>query len=150
MNRNIIIAFILLLAGALACEIPAGMNPTPVIVTQIVVVPNQQVPATATLPVPTVPAAALTPVATTTPISTATLSGPTITFVKNANCRNGPGTKFNVVTSYLKGQTLKIVGRNPDVNNTWWQVEIPTGGKCWVSLATGQATGPYDDIPTIP
>lgn len=150
MNQKIIISFVVLLAGALACEIPAGMAPTPVIVTHVVVVPNQQVQATATLPVPTVPAAALTPVVTTTPISTATLSGPTITFVKNANCRNGPGSKYNVVTSYLKGQTLKIIGRNPDVNNTWWQVEMPTGGKCWVSLSTGQATGPYDDIPTIP
>ncbi len=150
MNRNIITPFVVLLAGMLACIIPPGLTPTPVIVTQIVVVPNQQAQASATLPGPAVPAATLTPVAATTPVGTATLSGPTITFIKNANCRNGPGAKFNVVTSYLKGQTLKIVGRNPDVNNTWWQVEMPTGGKCWVSLSTGQATGPYDEIPTIP
>ena len=156
MNRKIIISISVLLTSMLACVVPPGMTPTPVFFTQVVVVPNAQVLASPTLPVPALPAETitplptLTPVSTATPLATATISGPSITLIKNGNCRNGPGTINNVVTSYLKGDTLKIVGRNPDFDNTWWQVEMPTGGKCWLSLATGQAVGPFDDIPIIP
>ena len=160
MNRNIIVSTVVLLAGMLACAVPAGVTPTPVVVTQVVVVPNEQVQASPTLPLPTVPlptiplptdppVSATTPVGTATTIPTATLSGPTLTFIKDANCRNGPGTDYDVVTSYFKGQTLQIVGRNPDFNNTWWYVDMPTGGKCWVSFATGQANGDFDDIPIV-
>jgi len=160
MNRNIIISTVVLLAGMLACAVPAGVTPTPVVVTQVVVVPNEQVQASPTLPLPTMPLPTI-PLPTDTPVSTATLvntattiptatlSGPTIIFIKDANCRNGPGTDYDVVTSYFKGQTLQIVGRNPDFNNTWWYVDMPTGGKCWVSLATGQANGDLDDIPIV-
>ena len=155
MNRNVIIASSVLIAIMLACAVPPGMTPTPVIVTQVVVVPNEQVQPSPTLPLPTVPPPTFTLVPTETATSTATVtptatvSGPIITFIKDANCRNGPGTKYDVVTSYFKGQTLQIVGRNPDFNNTWWYVNMPAGGKCWVSLATGQAYGDFDAIPTI-
>ena len=155
MNRNVIISLSVLLAGMLACAVPPGMTPTPVVVTQVVVVPNEQVQASPTLPLPTVPPPTFTLVptgtATNTPTitPTATVSGPIITLIKDANCRNGPGTKYDVVTSYFKGQTLQIVGRNPDFDNTWWYIKMPTGGKCWVSLAIGQAYGDFDDIPTI-
>lgn len=160
MNRNVTLSMVVLLAGMLACAVPPGMTPTPVVVTQVVVIPNEQVQVSPTLPIPTVPMPTLplatdTSVSTETPISTATItptatmSGPTITFIKDANCRNGPGTKYDVVTSYFKGQTLQIVGRNSNFNNTWWYVNMPTGGKCWVSFATGQANGDFDDIPIV-
>ena len=155
MSRNAIISLSVLLAGMLACAVPPGMTPTSVVVTQVVVVPNEEVLPSPTLPPPTVPlptvtlapAATVTSTATITP--TATLSGPVVTLIKDANCRNGPGTNFDVVTSYFQGKTLQIVGRNPDLNNTWWQIKMPTGGKCWVSLNTGQAYGPFDDIPIV-
>jgi hypothetical protein len=162
MNKNIIVSLIVLLAGTLACVVPAGMTPTPVVITQVVVVPNQQeqqeqvpIQALPTLPLPTVPLATDTPIATTTTASTATtaptatLSGPTATFIKDANCRNGPGTAYPVVTSFFKGETVQIVGRNPNFNNTWWYVNIPSGGRCWVSLTTAEAYGNFDDIPTV-
>jgi hypothetical protein len=159
MNRNVIISFVVLLAGVLACAVPPEMTPTPVVITQVVVVPNEQeqgVQASPTLPVPTVPEATSTPIPTDTSVSTATvtstatLSGPVATFIKNANCRQGPGTTYDVVTSFFKGETVQIVGRNPDYDNTWWYVVIPsTGGKCWVSLTTAQASGDFDAIPTV-
>ena len=155
MNRNAIISLAVLIASMLACAVPPGITPTPVVVTQVVVVPNEQVLPSPTLPPPTIPPPTFTLVPTETVTSTATIaptptmSGPIITFIKDANCRNGPGTKYDVVTSYFKGQTLLIVGRNPDFNNTWWYVNMPTGGKCWVSLATGQAYGDFDDIPVV-
>jgi hypothetical protein len=159
MNRNVIISLVVLLAGMLACAVPPGMTPTAVVITQVVVIPNeqeQQIQASPTLPLPTVFAATSTLIPTDTPVSTAiatttaTLSGPVATFIENANCRQGPGTKYDVVTSFFKGETVQIVGRNPDFNNTWWYVVIPsTGGKCWVSLATAQAYGDFDAIPTV-
>jgi hypothetical protein len=166
MNRNAIFALVALLVGMLACAVPAGMTPTPVVITQIVVVPNEQEPVqvSPTLLVPTVPPSTVSAptvtlvpmntntvaevsIATTTPI--ATLSGPVATFVKDANCRAGPGTGYEVVTSFFKGDTVQIVGRNPNYNNTWWYVVIPSGGKCWVSLTTAQAYGDFDAIPTV-
>jgi len=29
------------------------------------------------------------------------------------------------------------------------ELVIPTGGECWVSLVTAQATGDFDEIPTV-
>ena len=160
MNQKTILALIVLLASTLACVIPAGNPPTPVVITQVVVVPPNTVPVQPS-PLPPVPSPALalptvtqqslalsTSTATTTVTITATLSGPTATFIKNANCRAGPGTGYDVVTSYFAGQTVEIVGRNPDFNNTWWQIKMPTGGKCWVSFSTAQASGDFDTIPT--
>jgi hypothetical protein len=161
MNRNATLALVVLLAGVLACAVPAGMTPTPVVITQIVVVPNEQeqVQASPTLTLPTVPPPTftlapmnmntVTAVSTTSIVPTTTLSGPVATFVENANCREGPGTGYEVVTSFFKGDTVQIVGRNPDYDNTWWYVVIPSGGKCWVSLTTAQAYGDFDSIPTV-
>lgn len=161
MNRNVIVSFFVLLAGMLACAVPSGVTPTIVVITQVVVVPNEQAQASPTLPLPTEPLPTI-PLPTDTPVSiatpantetaspTATLSGPTATFIKDANCRSGPGTGYEVVTSFFKGQTVQIVGRNPNFNNTWWYVVIPsTGENCWVSLTTAQAQGNFDAIPTV-
>ena len=162
MNRNIIVAFTAFLAGILACSMPEGTPPTPVVVTHVVVLPNEgeptqppaPPPSSPSIPLPTITAqpvdtATSTVTATITATATATLSGPTATFIKNANCRNGPGTKYEVVTSYFAGQTVQIVGRNPDFDNTWWLIKMPTGGKCWVSLTTAEASGDFDAIPTV-
>ena len=159
MNRNFVIPIVVLLAAVLACAVPAGMAPTPAVVTQIVVVPNEQAQASATLQESALPTATFTPVPTETATSTitftptitptATSSGPVATFIQDANCRQGPGTAYEAVTSFFEGETVQIVGRNPDFNNTWWYVVIPTGGKCWVSLTTAQAFGDFDAIPTV-
>ena len=158
MHKDVIFSLIVLLAGMLACAVPAGMTPTPVVITQVVVVPNEQeeqVQVSPTLPFPTVPLVTVTPIttvttaSTTTTIPTATLSGPIATFIKDANCRSGPSTGHHIVTSFFEGETVQIVGRNPDFNNTWWYVAIPSGGNCWVSLTTAQAYGNFSEIPTV-
>ena len=156
MNRNSILSLAALLVGMLACAVP-GAASTPAVITQVVVIPNEQVQPSPTLPLPTVPLPTLTftfvpadtPASTATISPTATASDPVVTLIKDANCRNGPGTTYDVVTSYFKGETLQIVGRNPDFDNTWWYVKMPTGGECWISLVAGQAYGPFDDIPIV-
>jgi hypothetical protein len=159
MNRKAVISLVALLAGTFACGVPAGTPPTPIVVTQVVVIPNAGEPAQPPAPPPTstpeipLPTVTVQPVDTATSTATvtvtATLNGSTATFIKDANCRAGPGTKYDVITSYFKGQTVEIIGRNKDFSNTWWQIKIPTGGKCWVSLTTAQATGDFDSIPIV-
>ncbi|MDK1080598.1 MAG: SH3 domain-containing protein [Anaerolineae bacterium] len=145
MNRKGFISFFVLLGVILACVIPLGLSPTDVVITQIVVVPNeQQAQPAPTNPNSNAPAATDTIVPTQAVVSTATtvptepVSGPYITFVKDAICRSGPGTANSIVTAFEKGQTMKIVGRNPDHDKTWWKVGIPSGGECWISFSTGQ------------
>src|SRR5512143_822922 len=47
------------------------------------------------------------------------------TFIQQANCRSGPSTGYDIVTSFEQGQTVDIYGRNPNHSNTWWYVRIP-------------------------
>ena len=160
MNRKVIIPLAILFVSIMACSIPSARTPTPVVITQVVVATRElieQAQLSPTLPLPTVSLATDSPPPTDAPVytettpasATATLNGPILTFIKNANCRRGPSTQELVVTSFFAGDTVKIMGRNPDFNNTWWYVEIPGGGKCWVSLTTGQAYGDFDAIPTV-
>jgi RNA polymerase sigma-70 factor (ECF subfamily) len=93
------------------------------------------VPATPTLQgtITTVPSSTptlqVTSTVTVTPVQI--ITEPTGEFTQNANCREGPGTAYNVVTSLLQGQTVSIAGRNE--GSTWWWIALPNGGHCWVS-----------------
>ena len=98
-------------------------------------------PATET---PTLP---LLQVVTNTPTST-TPAAPQLTLTENANCRKGPGTAYNVVTSFVKGKILDAAGRND--SNTWWLVKIPDGGACWVSDSTAGKSGPVEQLAIVP
>ena len=159
-TRTIFVVLICALMASCTAQ-PANPPQPPVVITQIVVVPPDtattttapNLPATP-LPLPSAtPLPSLTPLPTLTPTNpaSATPTVPTATLIKNANCRKGPSQAYEVVTSFLKGQVLEIVGRNDDLSNTWWQVKIPGSkkSKCWISLTTAQATGNMDDIPTI-
>jgi len=49
-----------------------------------------------------------------------------------------------------KGMVVEIIGRNPDIYNTWWVVQIPDsigGGACWLSIASALAEGDFSNIP---
>jgi Bacterial SH3 domain len=94
---------------------------------------------------PTIPLLTATPTVTPTLSSTATPSVPTLTLIKNANCRRGPGQIYDVLTSLLAGQAVPIVGKNEDA--TWWLVHIPTGERCWISAVTGNVSGDINAVP---
>ncbi|HSB00083.1 MAG TPA: sigma-70 family RNA polymerase sigma factor [Anaerolineales bacterium] len=116
------------------------------------------IPATSTLQATAsaVPSSTLAPTGTSTLQVTATLTltpipvitEPTGEFTQNANCRKGPGTAYDVVTSLLQGQTVSIDGRNEV--STWWWIALPNGGHCWVSGVTVDVAGPIDDVPVVP
>lgn len=53
------------------------------------------------------------------------------TAIQNANCRSGPGSLYDVLTSVLQGVEMPIVGRNQE--STWWAVQAPgLIAHCWV------------------
>jgi hypothetical protein len=83
------------------------------------------------------------------PTPTPTTSAPPIArLLQNANCRRGPGTVYDVVTSILLGQTVPIDGRN--AQSTWWRV-LPQGllSGCWVAGSTLEVLGDVSGVPVI-
>jgi RNA polymerase sigma-70 factor (ECF subfamily) len=109
------------------------------------------------IPTPTftmTPSATMTLSPTFTPTGTPTItpsSTPTIplaTLIQNANCRQGPGKDYAVVTSLLKSQSVEIDGRNQ--GNTWWWIRLPNSrAHCWVSAALVITSGNVNKQPVI-
>lgn len=73
---------------------------------------------------------------------------PTFTFTTNANCREGPGTVYEVDDSFLQGQSVQIDGRNQDQPRWWWVLKS-SGSHCWVSDSTGTASGPTENAKVV-
>ncbi|MBN2554772.1 MAG: CSLREA domain-containing protein [Anaerolineales bacterium] len=71
---------------------------------------------------------------------------PEFLFLQNANCRTGPGTAYPIVTSLLAEQIVLIDGRSEVGLPLWWHIALQTGGFCWVSDSTGEASGPLEDV----
>jgi murein DD-endopeptidase MepM/ murein hydrolase activator NlpD len=97
--------------------------------------------ATATSTATSTPTVTPTPTSTSTPTPTSTPTSEVceakLTLTKNVNCRKGPGTVYDILTSYATGQEMVIAGRNSDPANIWWYVQAPNlqGAFCWVSDA---------------
>jgi len=94
------------------------------------------------------------------PSSTATIEPPTVapilpTFTPSgtffvvdtgANCRSGPDTIYDKITSFQAGTYLTLVGHNSD--NSWWYI-LTGNTNCWISGSTGHTTGPLGSLPLI-
>ena len=121
---------------------------------------NPFIPATPTptgTPTPTrTPTGTPTSTRTATPTSTPLVCEAKLTLTKNVNCRKGPGTVYDVLTSYVTGQELVIAGRNSEPENIWWYVQVPNVARafCWISDANVQVTAtgapPASCMPVIP
>lgn len=74
---------------------------------------------------------------------------PQVTARTNANCRSGPGTVYEVLTSLVAGQNAPIEGRNQD--SSWWLINPSIGGQtCWISASTVDINGDTNQIVTVP
>lgn len=93
--------------------------------------------------------ATITATPTLTPTPTLEVCEAVITLDKNANCRKGPGTVYDVFTSYLAGQAFPIEGRNADSNWFWVLAPNPAGAHCWLSSSVGSVTGETGCMPEI-
>ena len=63
-----------------------------------------------------------------------------------ANCRSGPGTVYDKITSFAQGTYVTLVGHNTD--NSWWYV-LTGNTNCWISASTGHAVGSTTALPLI-
>ena len=131
------------------CPTPVGGGPTPVscgpTATPVVVCPS---------PVgggPTPVSCSETPTATLVPAgvspAAASCQQPTGSFTVNANCREGPGTAYDAVDALPAGQSVPIVGRNDD--GSWFMVQRPSGGSCWVSAVTLSVCGDVGSVGVV-
>jgi len=121
--------FVLVLLGGitLACTLPTGPNPQPPVnptLPPVAATSQVSIPTASTTLLPTA-AQTFTPTATVTLTVSPTPSVPTALFIMNANCRSGPDKTKTAVMSFLEGETAEILGRNNELDNTWWQVKIP-------------------------
>lgn len=72
----------------------------------------------------------------------------TATAKANANCRSGPGGNFDFLATLNQGESARIIGTNT-VGDTWWQLELSDGTKCWVKGDSLTLTGNTDNIPEV-
>lgn len=136
----------------LSCNLPTQEIETPPAAEAAPGIPTVQgIPPTESFAPPATSTMTPAPTNTATTMLSPTSSVPTALFLMNANCRSKPEKTSVALMSFLNGESAEIVGRNNELDNTWWFVKIPNSNdKCWVSTITAQVIGSYDDIPTIP
>jgi SH3-like domain-containing protein len=153
-KKNIFIAFILLIASTLACNLPnaAPQQTAPEVQTaaaltlQAILTPS----ITATVEQQsTVVNNTATPTSGPTGTITPTYSVPMLTLREQTNCRNGPGQSYDILFAYVKGVKREIVGYYPETN--YWLVKAPESktGECWVWGEYADVTGSYWVVPSV-
>lgn len=147
-SRPLLCLCLILLLAALACNFtfPAGgpgIGQDPATDTPASI-PTETEP-------PDTPTATLEPSATTTPTITPT---PTpeparAQLTENTNCRTGPLSVYDLISTFLTGKTLDIVGRNAE--QTYWYVSDPQepGTECWLWGRYAQVSGAVDTVPVF-
>jgi hypothetical protein len=155
MNKTNLFVRVLLLAACAsvilsACELPKATPPSLPIPTVIPVVGGPTETFTVS-PVPAVVGGPTdTPTATSVP-PTAVSTTPELTPIdKDVNCRFGPTTFFLSVGFVKVGQTVPILGTNPD--HSWWQIQNPqdiAGHFCWVAGSVVNTLGDLSLIPVV-
>ena len=158
-RKSITLAVLLLLFFTTACNLPSNQTATPdpyeaAALTVTALAATEQSQPTNT-PLPTFPSEPPTAVNTATsapPLPTvvqvtATPNGTFFVVDVGANCRSGPGTVYDKVTSFVQGTYLPLVGHNTD--NTWWYVSVTGSSNCWISASTGHTSGPTGGVPLV-
>ncbi|HAV76002.1 MAG TPA: hypothetical protein DCX53_01465, partial [Anaerolineae bacterium] len=73
-----------------------------------------------------------------------------VTFIVNAFCRKGPGTRYFDVGSFKPGDQAQVEGRN-DSDPRWWWVLLPNGSDhCWVSSIAFEPVVNMELLPVQP
>lgn len=92
--------------------------------------------------------------ATTLPRATKTLVTPptstisSVTAKMNANCREGPGTTYEVYGNLLEGEEAPVKGRLAD--NSWLLIALEgRSSNCWVSASTVEVGGNLGNIEVV-
>gem|GEM_PF-3101545 len=158
-SRFITTLILMVFLGSTACNLPSNATATQdpyeaaaMTVTALAAAEQAGQPiASATLaPTFAMPTAAFTatssqPLPTVAQV-TATPSGTFFVVDVGANCRTGPATNYDRVTSFAQGTYVTLVGHNTD--NSWWYV-LTGSVNCWISASTGHTSGPTSALPLV-
>lgn len=156
-SRFIITACIVFILSLTACNLPSSqMDPNEAAALTLTVgaltlqasIPEASpTPAPTFTPIPETPTSTVTSVPLPTLVlQTATPSGTFFIVDVGANCRKGPGTVYDKVTSFAAGTYVTLVGHNAD--NSWWYV-LTGSTNCWISATTGHTTGNVSSLPLV-
>jgi hypothetical protein len=86
----------------------------------------------------------ITPTASVTP----TPGAPLASVSSPTNCRTGPSTAYDLVTSLAVGQTAEVVGK--DTHDNYWIIKTGGGsGRCWLWGQYATVTGNTGNLPEI-
>jgi uncharacterized protein YraI len=154
-HRIILSTLLILILSLTSCNLRSSQQQQDEAISKSYTAAAQTVQAAQALITPTITDTPQPPTATaTTQVqSTAAPAQPTFTpsgtfFVVDtgANCRSGPDTAYDKITSFQSGSYLTLVGHNSD--NTWWYI-LTGNTNCWISGTTGHTTGPLTNLPLI-
>lgn len=89
-----------------------------------------------------------TPTALPSPAATPTVGKPVLYINGNVKCRTGTSPNFKVVTSFVPGTTVEMVGKDPAVSA--WLVRIPVSmDTCWILAQDASPSGDYQNLPVV-
>jgi hypothetical protein len=155
-SRYITTAVLLLLLSTTACNLPSSKTATPdpyeaaaLTVTALAGTEqaSQPSPTMTFTQAPPTSTATVAPPLPTSVVVTATPSGAFFVVDVGANCRSGPDTIYDRVTSFAQGAYLTLTGRKAD--NSWWYVQTGSTTNCWISASTGHTTGSTANLPVV-
>ena len=153
-SRFISAAILILFLGTTACNLPSNQTATQdpyeaAALTVTALAGTEQ----AIQPSPTFTQISVSPTSTmtvapapTSVLATSTPTGAYFVVDVGANCRSGPGTVYDKITSFAQGAYVTLVGHNTD--SSWWLL-LTGNTNCWISASTGHTTGPVANIPLI-
>ncbi len=133
-----ILASCMLILAILSCNLPSAQGPSP---TDLAGTITAQA---STLEVPSV---IPTPTSTPTITPTVTPSVPTVVVSTATNCRSGPGTDYDLVSTLGPGQSAQVVGKYSITN--YWIIDNPTGGTCWLWGQYATVSGNIGGLPEL-
>ncbi len=148
--KRMLIALNALLAAILACNLPAGKGPAQspdlagtITAQAMILMQSSHTPEpTATPPFTEVPTLTPTPTLSPTP------SVPEASVSAATNCRTGPGTVYDLLSTMQPGQTAEIVGK--DTPDNYWIIKMRGGGTCWLWGQYAIISGNVSTLPEVP
>lgn len=146
-------AFTVMLVAVVACQAPI-QTPALVEVDQAVVETSvaSTMSAAETESTRAVSSSTVTPAPSSSPSSTPTItptSPPSALLSRDTNCRTGPLRVYDLITTILTGQEVRILGKNPE--ETYWYIEdaSATDGGCWLWGRYAEARGALSAVPVF-
>jgi len=142
-----ILAFAILLSGCLTFELKDEREmPTFYEIALVTHTPPGYVPGQATATATALPSKTPTTEPTSTPLPSPTSISPTPVLASlitaDTSCRQGPGDNYPGASYLAAGESVILVGRNPEA--TWWLVQKDDGAQiCWAPAEVISLEGEY-------